>query len=148
MADNRTPESRSGLMSRIGPKDTAPEMVVRRALHALGYRFRVHRKDLPGTPDIVFPRRRKIVFVNGCFWHAHGCRQGQPPKSKHEFWGPKLARTKARDDEKRQALQQAGWSVLTVWQCEIKDRTALIERLQNFLGPIGRNAIDSQAPQC
>lgn len=108
----------------------------------MGYRFRLHRKDLPGTPDIVLPKRRTAIFVHGCFWHSHGCRIGQPPKSKQDYWEPKLARNRARDEEKRQALLQAGWSVLTLWQCEIRDRTALGERLDGFLGPGGKNPID------
>lgn len=129
-------------MGRIGSKNTAPEWVVRQLLHSLGYRFRLHRKDLPGTPDIVFPTRRKAIFVHGCFWHAHGCRIGQPPKSRPEFWLPKLARNRARDEEKRQALLDAGWDVLTLWQCEIKDRTALANRLRDFLGLAGKIPID------
>jgi DNA mismatch endonuclease (patch repair protein) len=133
MVDNRTEESRSALMSRIGSKDTAPEMVVRRLLHAMGYRFRLHRKDLPGTPDIVLPRLRKAIFVHGCFWHAHGCRIGRPPKSRPEFWEPKLARNKLRDAEKSSALREAGWDVLTLWQCEIKRGTSLQEQLRVFL---------------
>jgi DNA mismatch endonuclease (patch repair protein) len=134
MVDNRTPESRSALMSRIGPKDTAPEVAVRKLLHALGYRFRLHRKDLPGTPDIVLPRLRKAIFVHGCFWHSHGCKIGQPPKSRGEFWSPKLARTRQRDDESARALRGLGWNVLTLWQCEIKDRTKLADILSTFLG--------------
>lgn len=121
-------------MGRIGSKNTAPELVVRRLLHSLGYRFRLHRKDLPGTPDIVLPRCRKAIFVHGCFWHAHGCRIGRPPKSKPEFWEPKLARNRARDEENSRDLKQRGWDVLTVWQCETKDKTALAELLKNFLG--------------
>ena len=120
-------------MARIGSKNTAPELVVRRLLHAMGYRFRLHRKDLPGTPDIVLPRFRKVILVHGCFWHAHGCKIGQPPKSRPEFWEPKLARNRARDEEKCAELHEAGWDVLTLWQCEIKDRTALAERLAAFL---------------
>lgn len=134
-------------MGRIGSKDTAPELTVRRMLHAMGYRFRLHRRDLPGTPDIVFPSRKKAIFVHGCFWHAHGCRIGRPPKSKLEFWGPKLERNRARDEEKRQALLQAGWEVLTLWQCEIKDRTSLAERMQAFLGPAGEIPIDFGVPR-
>lgn len=120
-------------MSRIGSINTAPELVVRRLLHFLGYRFRLHRKDLPGTPDIVLPRLRKAIFVHGCFWHAHGCRIGQTPKSRPEFWEPKLARNKTRDQEKSEALRGAGWDVLTLWQCEIKERTLLEEQLRAFL---------------
>ena len=120
-------------MSRIGSRNTAPELVVRRLLHSMGYRFRLHRKDLPGTPDIVLPGRRKAIFVHGCFWHAHGCRIGRPPKSRPEFWEPKLARNKARDDKNLAALRRAGWDAFTVWQCEIKDGEALRQRLLAFL---------------
>jgi DNA mismatch endonuclease (patch repair protein) len=133
MVDNRTEASRSALMGRIGSKNTAPELIVRRLLHSLGYRFRLRRKDLPGTPDIVLPRRRKAIFVHGCFWHAHGCRIGRPPKSRPEFWEPKLARNRARDEENSRDLEKAGWDVLTVWQCETKDKAALSELLEKFL---------------
>lgn len=128
-------------MARIGSKNTAPELVVRRLLHEMGYRFRLHRRDLPGTPDIVLPKHRKAIFVHGCFWHAHGCRIGRPPKSRPEFWEPKLARNVRRDAEKNEALQAAGWDVLTVWQCEIKNRTTLADRLAGFLNR-GKNPID------
>jgi DNA mismatch endonuclease (patch repair protein) len=121
-------------MGRIGSKNTAPELIVRRLLHSLGYRFRLHRKDLPGTPDIVLPGRRKAIFVHGCFWHAHSCRIGRPPKSRPEFWEPKLARNRARDEENSRDLEEAGWDVLTVWQCETKDKVALSELLEKFLG--------------
>jgi len=142
MADNRSPESRSALMARIGGKDTAPEMVVRRLLHALGYRFRLHRRNLPGTPDIVFPARRKVVFVNGCFWHAHGCRIGQPPKSRREFWGPKLVRNRSKDARNRRALRRQGWGVLTVWQCQTRSAERLEIQLRSYLGPPGEIPID------
>lgn len=144
MTDNRTAESRSALMARIGPKDTKPEWTVRRLLHRLGYRYRLHRRDLPGTPDIVFPGRRKAVFVHGCFWHAHGCRIGKPPKSRPEYWGPKLARNRERDHEKAEALRRLGWKVLVVWQCETKDLDRLREKLTNFLGPRVTIAIDNE----
>lgn len=120
-------------MGRIGSKNTVPELVVRSLLHSLGYRFRLHRKDLPGTPDIVLPARRKAIFVHGCFWHAHACRIGRPPKSRPEFWEPKLARNRARDEENNRDLGRAGWDVLTVWQCETKDKAALAELLEKFL---------------
>jgi len=142
MTDNRTPESRSALMARIGGKNTAPELVVRRLLHSLGYRFRLHRRDLPGTPDVVFPSRRKAIFVNGCFWHAHGCRIGQPPKSKPEFWKPKLERNRARDNRNRADLRAMGWTVLTVWQCQARKADQLSTRLLTFLGPPTKNPID------
>lgn len=122
-------------MSRIGSKNTAPELIVRKALHAMGYRFRLHRRDLPGTPDIVFGPRRKAIFVHGCFWHAHGCSIGKPPKSRPEFWGPKLGRNTARDKEKTEALRSLGWEVLTIWQCETRSLASLAEKLHNFLDP-------------
>jgi DNA mismatch endonuclease (patch repair protein) len=142
VVDNRTPESRSALMSRIGGKDTAPELLVRRFLHSAGYRFRLHRSDLPGTPDIVLPSRRKIIFVNGCFWHAHRCRIGRPPKSRPEFWVPKLERNRARDERIKRALRKLGWSVLTVWQCQTRSQARLEARLLSFLGPPRKIPID------
>ena len=142
MVDNRSPESRSALMSRIGGKDTAPEMVVRILLHGLGYRFRLHRRDLPGTPDIVFPSRRKVILVNGCFWHSHGCSIGRPPKSRPEFWLPKLQRNRSNDARNRRLLRNLGWGVLAVWQCQTKSRGRLEARLISFLGPPGKIPID------
>lgn len=144
MADSRTPQSRSALMGRIGSKDTAPEMIVRRLLHRLGYRFRLHRKDLPGTPDIVLPGRKVAIFVHGCFWHAHGCKIGRPPKTRPEFWGPKLERNRERDARNSTALTTSGWTVETVWQCETRDPDALERRLLHLLGPPGAKiTIDS-----
>lgn len=135
MVDNRSPESRSELMSRIGGKHTAPELIVRKLLHNLGYRFRLHRRDLPGTPDIVFPSRRKAVFVNGCFWHAHGCKIGRPPKSNLDFWLPKLERNRQKDRRDRHALRVLGWESLTIWQCQTGNVDRLKSRLVSFLGP-------------
>ena len=129
MADNRTEASRSALMSRIGGKDTAPELIVRKLLHGLGFRFRLHRRDLPGTPDVVLPRLKIALFVHGCFWHGHGCKIGQPPKSRQDYWLPKIERNKARDAEKAAALKTQGWRVLEVWQCETRYRERLAERL-------------------
>ena len=133
MADNRTPESRSALMARIGGKNTAPELIVRRLLHGLGYRFRLHSKSLPGTPDIVFSGRRKAIFVHGCFWHAHGCRIGRPPKSRLDYWLPKLEANRRRDEAKSVELRAMGWSALTVWQCQTKTLDALTDDLLGFL---------------
>ncbi|MGB8261645.1 MAG: DNA mismatch endonuclease Vsr [Terracidiphilus sp.] len=144
MADNRSPASRSALMSRIRGKDTAPELAVRRLLHSLGYRFRLYRRDLPGSPDIVFPSRQKVVFVHGCFWHAHGCRIGRPPKSRPEFWVPKLERNRRKDRRDRRKLREQGWGVLTVWQCQLADEERLKSRLLSFLGPAGENPIDKR----
>jgi DNA mismatch endonuclease (patch repair protein) len=143
MVDNRSPESRSALMSRVGGKNTAPELIVRRLLYALGYRFRLHRRDLPGTPDIVFPSRRKVIFVNGCFWHAHGCRIGRPPKSRQEFWLPKLERNRLKDARNRRALRNLGWGVLTVWQCRTRTKDRLAGQLLSFLGKPGKIPIDN-----
>lgn len=145
MVDNRSPESRSALMARIGGRNTAPEMIVRKLLHSLGYRFRLYRRDLPGTPDIVFSSRRKVVFVNGCFWHAHGCRIGRPPKSRPEFWGPKLERNRSKDKRNVAALRRAGWSVLTVWQCQTRAQEGLERRLKSFLGASGKIPIDNSS---
>jgi DNA mismatch endonuclease (patch repair protein) len=126
---------RSALMARIGPKDTKPEMVVRRAAHALGYRFRLHRRDMPGTPDLVFPRLKKVVFVHGCFWHRHpGCRHTSTPKTRREFWEEKFARNVERDARKTAQLQDSGWDVLTIWECDTRDGGRLIVDLQNWLG--------------
>ena len=122
-------------MQAVKSKNTTPELAVRSLLHRMGYRFRLHRRDLPGTPDIVFPGRRSAIFVHGCYWHAHGCRIGQPPKSRLDYWQPKLEANKARDRRKLADLEGAGWDVLVVWQCELRDTAALTERLGKFLGP-------------
>jgi DNA mismatch endonuclease (patch repair protein) len=134
MMDNRTPESRSALMSRIGSKHTAPELAVRKLLSGMGYRYRLHRRDLPGKPDIVFVSRKKAIFVHGCFWHGHGCRIGKLPKSRIEFWTDKMKMNRKRDRLNEHALRSAGWRVLTVWQCEIKNEVPLREKLVKFLG--------------
>ena len=100
----------------------------------MGYRYRLHRQDLPGTPDLVFPGKRKIIFVNGCFWHAHGCRAARVPKSNVAYWQPKLERNRARDQQNFAALEAAGWKSLAVWECETRDESALARRLKTFLG--------------
>ena len=133
MTDRLSTERRSKLMKAVKSKDTGPEKRVRSVLHRLGYRFRLHRKDLPGSPDIVFPGRRQAIFVHGCFWHAHGCKIGQAPKSKLDYWGPKLDANRARDARKLGELQAAGWAVLVLWQCELGDEPALEARLRTFL---------------
>ena len=138
MTDNRTETSRSALMARIGGKNTAPELAIRARLHAMGYRYRLHAAALPGKPDIVFPGRGKVVFVHGCFWHGHGCGIGRPPKSRLEYWLPKLAANKARDRRREDALAAMGWSALTVWQCQLKRMDETIGELERFLGPRGR----------
>lgn len=123
-------------MQSVKTKDTGPELSVRRVLFAAGYRFRLHRKDLPGSPDVVLPGRKKAIFVHGCFWHGHGCAKGQASKSRLEYWGPKLATNQARDAKNVSALNALGWDVLTVWQCELSDMKTLIDRLGTFLGPV------------
>lgn len=122
-------------MQQVKGKDTMPELIVRSLLYKLGYRFRLHRKDLPGTPDIVFPSRRLVLFVHGCFWHGHGCRIGRLPKSRLDYWQPKVEANRARDERKEAALIAAGWRVAVVWQCELVDRDALATRLRNILDP-------------
>lgn len=134
MADTVTPDQRSRIMAQVKGKDTKPELLVRRLLHRLGYRFRLHRKDLPGSPDIVLPRHRKVIFVHGCFWHGHeGCSRGTRPTSNTEFWNVKIDRNIERDTLAVRRLEEAGWRSLIVWQCEIKDTMALQNRLLAFL---------------
>lgn len=124
---------RSAVMRRVKGKDTRPEMQVRRLLHAAGYRYRLHRRDLPGTPDLAFPGRRKAIFVHGCFWHGHDCRRGaRQPKTNAEYWRAKIARNRERDAQNRAALAGLGWGSLTVWECELK-QDGLLTRLEDFL---------------
>lgn len=120
-------------------KHTKPELAVRRMLHALGYRYRLHRRDLPGRPDVVFPSRRKIVEVRGCFWHGHGCFPlGQMPRSRTDYWGPKIVGNKERDARNLAALRSAGWDVLEIWECKIRAAPDNVRRdLVEFLGPPG-----------
>ncbi|HUN99509.1 MAG TPA: DNA mismatch endonuclease Vsr [Bradyrhizobium sp.] len=132
--DTVDPKRRSEIMSRIGPRDTAPELAVRRVAHRLGLRFRLHRKDLPGRPDLVFPRYKLAVFVHGCFWHRHqGCQNCSTPKTRPEFWAAKFAATVARDGRAEQALATLGWAVLTVWECEAEDPQAIEMLLRKAL---------------
>lgn len=133
--DTLTVEERSERMSRIRSKNTKPERVVRSLLHQLGYRYRIHRRELPGSPDLVFPRRRKVVFVHGCFWHAHdGCKVANMPKSRSAFWADKFERNKKRDSENIRRLREDGWGVLTVWECDTKRMALLESRLCKYLG--------------
>jgi len=134
MADTRSKEQRRRIMQAVKVRNTTPEMVVRRLLHRAGYRYRLHRKSLPGKPDIVFPSRRKVVFVHGCFWHGHGCSKGKLPKSRLDYWQPKIATNSCRDVRKQAELYDLGWKALVVWQCEIKDLRKLQRRLEKFLG--------------
>lgn len=121
-------------MARIGKVNTRPELAVRKLAHALGYRFRLHRRDLPGTPDLVFPRLGKAILVHGCFWHRHTCKDGRKlPTGNHAYWLPKFTRNVARDVENLAGLRMLGWRVLTVWECEVKDAGRLNERIRRFL---------------
>lgn len=125
---------RSANMARIGPRDTAPELAVRRALHRLGYRFRLHRSDLPGTPDVVLPRHRTIFLIHGCFWHRHRCcRFAYSPKSRVGFWEGKFKRNVIRDRKVERELREDGWLVHTIWECETRDPSALEARLRKML---------------
>mgnify|MGYP000290274091 CR=1 FL=1 len=131
--DPLTKAERSLRMSRIRSVDTEPEMIVRRLVHAMGYRYSLHARDVPGSPDLVFRRRKKAIFVHGCFWHQHGCRQYRQPRTNRGFWGPKLARNRARDREVRNTLRKLGWKTLTVWECQLKRAAQLTSRLRRFL---------------
>lgn len=140
MADTLTPEARSRNMARIRSRDTGPELLVRRAAHALGLRFRLHRRDLPGTPDLVFSSRRAAVFVHGCFWHRHpGCRMTYMPKSRVEFWRAKFETNVARDARKLGELAAVGWTPVVIWECETRDqdglREIIRERIMQLPGP-------------
>jgi DNA mismatch endonuclease, patch repair protein len=133
--DRISPEQRSENMRRVRGKDTQPEHVVRRLLHAMGLRFRLHRRDLPGTPDIVLPRYRIAMLVHGCFWHRHsGCGRATMPATRTEFWEAKFARTTARDAAQLAALKAAGWTPVVVWECELRDKDMLRARLATLFG--------------
>jgi len=136
MTDQFTAGKRSAIMRAIRGKDTKPEHAVRSLIHRLGYRYRLHVRELPGCPDLVFPSRRKVVFVHGCFWHRHGCRKGRStPKTRARFWRNKLDSNKDRDAKHRRKLRRLGWSVLTVWECQTtpKKTDRLAERVCRFL---------------
>jgi len=126
---------RSDIMRRVRSEDTQPEMAVRKMIHALGSRFRLHRKDLPGTPDIVLPRHQKAILVHGCFWHGHDCPAGRnTPKSNIEYWSRKLERNRLRDADNLAKLKAMGWDVLIVWECEVRNVENMKLRLERFLG--------------
>src|SRR5271163_4332047 len=134
MSDNRTPEQRSATMRAVRGKNTTPELLVRKALHRLGYRYALHRRDLPGSPDLVFAGRRKVIFVHGCFWHGHSCRAGRnTPKSHGSYWDAKLGKNKQRDRLNFLRLKHDGWSVLKVWECQLHESGRLARLLKSFL---------------
>lgn len=132
MADRLTPDERSRNMARVRGRNTAPELKVRQAAFAAGFRYRLHAKQLPGRPDLVFPRYRLAVFVHGCFWHGHSCKRGKRPATNTDFWNRKLDRNLARDAEKLAELRAIGWEPIALWQCSLEiDLRALLERLRN-----------------
>lgn len=132
MAETR--EYRSRVMRAVKARDTKPEMLVRRTIHGMGYRYRLHRKDLPGKPDLVFPSHKKAILVHGCFWHGHDCPRGaRMPKSNRSYWERKISRNRDRDAQSLTALTRNGWSVLTIWECQMKNKEDLERRLRDFL---------------
>ena len=138
MADTLTPAERSERMSRVRGCGTAPEMLVRRGVHALGYRYRLHRRELPGCPDLVFGKRRKAIFVHGCFWHRHddsACKLARLPKFRLDFWLPKLEANRQRDETNQARLVAIGWKSLIIGECQLGHRALLTERIRSFLGP-------------
>ena len=141
MVDSLDQAARSALMSRVRGKNTRPEIIVRKLVFAAGYRYRLHVRKLPGSPDLVFPSRKKVIFVHGCFWHRHDdCVAARLPKTRVDFWSDKLNGNKARDVRDSDALIQAGWQVLVIWECELADLMMLDDRLRIFLGPSGSGA--------
>lgn len=135
MTDVLTPAQRKKCMSRIRSKDTKPEMVVRRLAHKLGYRFRLHRRDLPGKPDLVFPSYHKVILVHGCFWHMHKCKYGKAtPKTNSDFWQKKRRENVRRDRRNLRALKNSGWNVLVIWECQVKRESVTEGKLKSFLG--------------
>jgi DNA mismatch endonuclease, patch repair protein len=138
MADTLTPAQRSERMSRVRGKDTAPEMKLRRLIHGMGYRYRLHVGDLPGKPDLVFPSRHALIFMHGCFWHRHAnCKLARLPKSKLDFWETKLEQNRQRDLGYRERLRAMGWRVLIVWECELHNLDHVSRVVREFLGERG-----------
>ena len=134
MADTVDRKKRSEIMSRVGSRDTKPELVVRRIAHGLGFRYRLHRRDLPGCPDIVFPRYRSVIFVHGCFWHRHpSCKFASSPKTRVEYWENKFRGNVARDTRNATLLRNLGWRVLVIWECETKNHEVVAERIRSYL---------------
>jgi DNA mismatch endonuclease (patch repair protein) len=133
--DTLNPQERSERMARVRCKDTKPEMLVRRLVHSMGFRYRLHNRELPGKPDLVFARRHKIIFVHGCFWHRHGkdCALTRWPKSKLDFWRPKLEENRKRDRKNFRFLRASGWDILVLWECELKDRESVTKKISEFL---------------
>jgi DNA mismatch endonuclease (patch repair protein) len=147
--DKLSPERRSENMRRIRSNDTSPEVVVRKLVHKMGFRYRLHAANLPGKPDLVFPRLRRIIEVRGCFWHQHrGCIDSHVPKSRVEYWRPKLKRNQRRDRDNEKALRKLGWNVLTIWECETAEFHALAERITAFLTADSVSSVPPPKPPC
>jgi DNA mismatch endonuclease (patch repair protein) len=138
MADKISSSRRSENMRRIRSKDTSPELAVRKLVHKLGFRYRLHVRDMPGRPDLVFPRRRAVIFVHGCFWHMHSCEDGRLPKTRREYWVPKLSGNVSRHKRAERWLRRNGWRVMTIWDCETKSCETLSRRLLRFLNKCGQ----------
>lgn len=135
MVDRVTQPVRSRIMSSVRAKNTKPELRVRSMAHALGYRFRLHRADLPGKPDLVFPSRKSVIFVHGCFWHGHACKREKMPKSNVDFWNEKIFNNQSRDEKVQASLATLGWRSLVIWECETKSPDIIMSKLIEFLGP-------------
>ena len=148
MTDIVNAARRSEIMSRIKRRNTKPELIVRRIAHGLGFRFRLHRGDLPGSPDVVFPRYRTVVFVHGCFWHRHdGCRYAYRPKSRIQFWTKKFEENVVRDARNEMALRNLGWRVLVIWECETKDQAVVRARLLAHLRTDGVGSVGNDTSE-
>lgn len=146
--DTVSPERRSQIMRRIRSKNTRPEMTVRHLVHGMGYRFRLHRRDLPGSPDLVFGPRRKVIFVHGCWFHDHGCRASRLPKTNAEYWAKRFERNRERDANNLRELRESGWSAFVAWECELRDLAALTDALRSFLdGRDGGAFLPSVSPR-
>jgi DNA mismatch endonuclease (patch repair protein) len=142
--DTVAPDIRSKIMASVGQKNTGVEILLRKALHRRGLRYRLHDRSLPGSPDLVFPRFRAVVFVHGCYWHSHGCHRSTVPKTRNAFWAGKFAANKARDAKKADALRSLGWRVMTVWECSLRGKTAkssevIAKRVQAWLESSRKN---------
>ena len=139
MTDRFTPAERSAVMRKVPGRNSSAELKLRRLLTRMGLRYRLHRKDLPGSPDVVFAGRKLAIFVHGCFWHRHaGCKAAGTPRTRRAFWEEKFARNVTRDAAKAEALTALGWGLLVLWECELRDQGALATRLRDYLGPPGR----------
>lgn len=133
MVDTFTPEKRSAIMRAVKGKDTSPELAIRRLVHSLGYRYRLHRANLPGKPDLVFPGRKKIIFVHGCFWHWHGCKRSRMPEANRNYWKQKIGRNVKRDRKTRRDLKSLGWKSMVIWECQSKAIDAVSRKIKRFL---------------